>query len=64
MDAHRKWDGDLSLVFLLSFSPSRPLPWTPAQKDLGAAATRRLLLYTSDAADDFIGVDLGGRRLR
>ncbi len=29
----------------------------------GVAATRRCLLYTSDAADDLIGVDLGGRRV-
>ncbi len=27
----------------------------------GVAATRGCLLYTSDAADDLIGVDLGGR---
>ncbi len=27
------------------------------------AASRRLSRYTSDAADDLIGVDLGGRRL-
>ncbi len=33
------------------------------RKDGSVAATRRLLLYTSDAADDLIGVDLGGRRI-
>ncbi len=27
------------------------------------AASRRLSLITSDAADDLIGVDLGGRRI-
>ncbi len=30
---------------------------------LALAASRRLSLYTSDAADDFIGLDLGGCRI-
>ena len=35
----------------------------PADKKWGAQTQRACLLYTSDAADEGLGVDLGGRRI-
>src|SRR5680860_514667 len=50
-------EGDRSLIF----PPSRALLATPIYRPTMQA--RACLLYTSDAADDLLCVDLGGRRI-
>ena len=47
----------------LLVTSSDTLPSVEAIAALGIEATRTCLLYTSDAADELRGVDLGGRRI-
>ena len=46
----------------VTLSPEKPFTWASGMK-APIYTDNRCLLYTSDAADEGLGVDLGGRRI-
>src|SRR5450756_3242567 len=54
---------DLARDLSLLEAAGTDLVWTPPVEEVYPAGFQTCLLYTSDAADDLLCVDLGGRRI-